>query len=207
MTEYFEIHPKNPQPRLILRLAEILNQGGVIVYPTDSMYALGCKIGNKAAKERIQRIRGLDRSHQFTLVCPNLSSLATYAKVDNIAYRILRQLTPGPYTFILSATSEVPRLLMDPRRKSIGLRVPANTIAQALLFELADPLMSVTLSLPHNDNYLIDPSEIRSELANDVDAVIDGGYCGTEATTIIDLVGKVPRVIRAGKGDITLFEE
>ena len=207
MTQYFEIHPKNPQRRLILRLVEILNQGGVIVYPTDSMYALGCKIGNKAAKERIQRIRGLDRSHQFTLVCPNLSSLATYAKVDNIAYRILRQLTPGPYTFILSATSEVPRLLMDPRRKSIGLRVPANTIAQALLFELADPLMSVTLSLPHNDNYLIDPSEIRSELANDVDAVIDGGYCGTEATTIIDLVGKVPRVIRAGKGDITLFEE
>lgn len=206
MSQCFKIHPKNPQSRLIRRLAEIINQGGVIVYPTDSMYALGCQIGNKIAKERIKRIRELDPNHKFTLVCSNLSSVATYAKVDNIAYRILRQLTPGPYTFILSATSEVPRLLVDPKRKTIGLRVPYNSIAQALLSELVDPLMSVTLSLPYRDNPLTDPDDIRLELASNVDAVVDGGYCGTEATTVIDLVGKAPHVVRVGKGDIALFD-
>ena len=206
MSQFFKIHEENPQQRLILRLVEIVNQGGVIVYPTDSTYALGCQIGNKNAKRRIQRIRKLDPNHKFTLICPNLSSVATYAKVDNIAYRILRRLTPGPYTFILPATSEVPRLLVDPKRKTIGLRVPSNSIAQALLSGLEDPLMSVTLSFPDKENHLTDPSDIRLELANSVDAVVDGGYCGTFYTTVIDLVGKVPRLVRVGKGDVTLFE-
>ncbi len=206
MSQFFKIHEENPQQRLIFRLVEIVNQGGVIVYPTDSTYAIGCRIGNKIAKQRIQRIRALDPNHKFTVICPNLSSVATYAKVDNIAYRLLRRLTPGPYTFILPATSEVPRLLVDPRRKTIGLRVPSNPIAQALLSELEDPLMSVTLSFPNRENHLTDPSDIRLELANRVDAVVDGGYCGTSQTTVIDLVEKVPRVVRAGKGDVTLFE-
>ena len=206
MSQFFKIHEENPQRRLILRLVEIVNQGGVIVYPTDSTYALGCQIGNKIAKRRIQRIRELDPDHKFTLICPNLSSVATYAKVDNIAYRILRRLTPGPYTFILPATSEVPRLLVDPKRKTIGLRVPSNSIAQALLSRLEDPLMSVTLSFPDKESHLTDPSDIRLELANSVDAIVDGGHCGAFYTTVIDLVGKVPRVVRAGKGDATLFE-
>ena len=206
MSQFFKIHEENPQQRLILRLVEIVNQGGVIVYPTDSTYALGCQIGNKIAKRRIQRIRELDPDHKFTLICPNLSSVATYAKVDNIAYRILRRLTPGPYTFILPATSEVPRLLVDPKRKTIGLRVPSNSIAQALLSRLEDPLMSVTLSFPDKESHLTDPSDIRLELANSVDAIVDGGHCGAFYTTVIDLVGKVPRVVRAGKGDATLFE-
>ena len=206
MSQFFKIHEENPQQRLILRLVEIVNQGGVIVYPTDSTYALGCQIGNKIAKRRIQRIRELDPNHKFTLMCANLSSVATYAKVDNIAYRILRRLTPGPYTFILPATSEVPRLLVDPKRKTIGLRVPSNSIAQALLCGLKDPLMSVTLSLPDKESHLTDPSDIRLELANSVDAIVDGGHCGAFYTTVIDLVGKVPRVVRAGKGDVTLFE-
>lgn len=207
MSQFFQIHPDNPQPRLIRQAADIVRAGGVIVYPTDSAYALGCQIGDKAAMERIRRIRRLDPGHNFTLVCRDLSELATFARVDNTAYRLIRNNTPGPYTFILRATSEVPRRLMHPKRKTVGLRVPDNAIAQALLGELGEPLMSVTLILPDEDLPLIDPYDIRDTLQHDVDLVIDGGFCGMEATTVVDLYDEVPVVTRAGKGDTAPFSE
>jgi tRNA threonylcarbamoyl adenosine modification protein (Sua5/YciO/YrdC/YwlC family) len=207
VSQFFQIHPDNPQPRLIRQAADIVRAGGVIVYPTDSAYALGCQIGDKAAMERIRRIRRLDPGHNFTLVCRDLSELATFARVDNTAYRLIRNNTPGPYTFILRATSEVPRRLMHPKRKTVGLRVPDNAIAQALLGELGEPLMSVTLILPDEDLPLIDPYDIRDTLQHDVDLVIDGGFCGMEATTVVDLYDEVPVVTRAGKGDTAPFSE
>ncbi len=208
MSRFFSIHPENPQLRLIRRAAGIILNGGVIVFPTDSMYALGCNIGDKLAKERIQKLRNLDEKHEFTLLCPNLSSVATYAKVDNIAYRILRQLTPGPYTFVLPATNEVPKRLIHPKRKTIGLRVPSNQIAQKLLLELQKPLMSVTFSMSDQEDpiTLTHPDFFKERLGNRVDVILDGGYCGVEPTTVIELLGPVPRIIRKGKGDITLFE-
>jgi tRNA threonylcarbamoyl adenosine modification protein (Sua5/YciO/YrdC/YwlC family) len=207
VSQFFQIHPDNPQPRLIRQAADIVRAGGVIVYPTDSAYALGCQIGDKAAMERIRRIRRLDPGHNFTLVCRDLSELATFARVDNTAYRLIRNNTPGPYTFILRATSEVPRRLMHPKRKTVGLRVPDNAIAQALLGELGEPLMSVTLILPDDDLPLIDPYDIRDTLQHDVDLVIDGGFCGLEATTVVDLYDEIPVVMRAGKGDTAPFSE
>jgi tRNA threonylcarbamoyl adenosine modification protein (Sua5/YciO/YrdC/YwlC family) len=176
-----------------------------VVYPTDSAYALGCHIGDKNALDRIRRIRKLDDKHNFTLVCRDLSEIATYAKVNNTVYRLLRQTTPGPYTFILRATSEVPRRLLHPKRKTVGLRVPDNLIAAALLAELGEPLMSVTLILPGDDLPLIDPYDIRATLEHDVDLVIDGGYCGMEPTTVVDLADDTPLVLRAGKGDVAPF--
>ena len=208
MSQFFSIHPENPELRLIRRAAEIIVQGGVIVFPTDSLYALGCNIGDKAAKERIQKMRDLDERHEFTLLCPNLSSLATYAKVDNIAYRILRQLTPGPYTFVLPATSEVPKRLVHPNRKTIGIRVPSNPIAHQLLRELRQPLMSVTFSLCDEEDEvtLLYPELFKERLGNRVEVILEGGYCGSEPTTVVDLLGSIPRVIRKGRGDITLFD-
>ena len=207
MSQFFQIHPENPQARLIRQAVDIIRDGGVVVYPTDSAYALGCHIGDKSALDRIRRIRKLDDRHNFTLVCRDLSEIATYARVDNRTYRLLRQCTPGPYTFILRATSEVPRRLMHAKRKTVGLRVPDNRIASALLEDLGEPLMSVTLIMPGDDYPLIDPYDIRETLEHQVDLVVDGGYCGMEATTVVDLADDVPLVLRAGKGDVGLFEQ
>ena len=207
MSQFFQIHPENPQARLIRQAADIIRAGGVVAYPTDSAYALGCKIGDKDALDRIRKIRKLDDRHNFTLMCRDLSEIATYARVDNTAYRLLRHCTPGPYTFILKATSEVPRRLMHPKRKTVGLRVPDNPIAAALLEDLGEPLMSVTLIMPGDEFPLIDPYDIRETLEHHVDLVIDGGYCGMEATTVVDLADDIPIVLRAGKGDLTPFED
>lgn len=206
MSQFFQIHPENPQARLVREAADIIRGGGVVVYPTDSAYALGCHIGDKNALEKIRRIRKLDAKHNFTLVCRDLSEIATYAKVDNTAYRLLKHSTPGPYTFILRATSEVPKRLMQAKRKTVGLRVPENNIAQAILADLGEPMMSVTLIMPGEEYPLIDPYDIRQVLEHDVDLVIDGGYCGMEATTVIDLADETPLVLRAGKGDTAPFE-
>ena len=206
MSQFFQIHPDNPQLRLVRRAVEILRDGGLIIYPTDSSYALGCCIGNKEAQERIRAIRRVDESHNFTLVCRDLTDISTYAKVDNVVYRLLKGLTPGPYTFLLMATREVPRRLQNPKRKTIGLRVPDNLISQALLAELGEPLMSSTLQLPGEEMPLTDPYEMRDILGHAVDLVIDGGHCGFEPTTVLDLTGPVPEVVRAGKGDVSLFQ-
>lgn len=200
MSQFFQIHPENPQQRLIDKAVVIIREGGVIVYPTDSGYALGCHIGDKAAMERIRTIRQVGDRHNFTLVCRDLSELALYAKVDNTAYRFIKNHTPGPYTFILKATKEVPRRLQNPRRKTIGLRVPENHIAMALLETLGEPLMSSTLILPGEDLPMTDPYDIRDTLEHNLDLIIDGGYCGIEPTTVVDLTGDVPEVMRQGQG-------
>lgn len=205
MSQFFRIHPENPQVRLIRQAGDIVRAGGVIAYPTDSAYALGCHIGDKQALERIRRIRRLDDRHNFTLVCRDLSEIATYARVDNSAYRLLRHNTPGPYTFILQATSELPRRLLHPKRKTVGLRVPDHAIASALLAELGEPLMSVTLIMPGDEYPLTDPYDIRELLEHELDLVIDGGFCGMEPTTVIDLVEELPVIVREGKGDVAPF--
>jgi len=197
---FLQIHPDNPQQRLIDKAVEIIRQGGVIVYPTDSGYALGCHIGDKTAMERIRTLRQVDAKHNFTLVCRDLSELAVYARVDNSAYRLIKNLTPGPYTFILPATREVPRRLQNPKRKTIGLRVPDNKIAQALLETLSEPLMSSTLILPGEDMPLTDPYDIRDTLEHHLDLIIDGGYCGFEPTTVVEFTDEVPVVVRQGQG-------
>jgi tRNA threonylcarbamoyl adenosine modification protein (Sua5/YciO/YrdC/YwlC family) len=202
MSQFYQIHPEDPQQRLVHRAVDIIRQGGVVVYPTDSAYALGCHLGDKNALDRIRRIRKLDDKHNFTLVCRDLSELATYARVNNMAYRLLRHSTPGPYTFILEATSEVPRRLKHAKRKTIGIRVPDNNIALALLADLDEPLMSVTLIMPGDEYPLIDPYEIRELLEHEVDLVIDGGYCGMEPSTVVDLSGDAPVVTRVGKGEV-----
>ena len=206
MSQYLQIHPENPQLRLIRRAAEILRDGGVIVYPTDSSYALGCTIGNKDAMQRIRRIRNAGKDHIFTLVCRDLSEISIYARVDNAAYRLLRAHTPGPYTFILKATREVPKRLQDPSRRTIGIRVPDHAVAAGLLEELGAPIMSSTLMLAGDEMPLGDPRDIRARLEEQVDAVIDSGAGGVVPTTIIDLVGDTPRVVRAGKGDVAGLE-
>ncbi len=202
MSQFFEIHPLNPQGRLIHRAVQIIHEGGLIAYPTDSCYALGCSIGNKSAMGRIRRIRKLDSSHYFTLVCRDLSEISTYARVDNAAYRLLKGCTPGPYTFLLKATDEVPRRLRSPKRKTIGLRVPEHPIVQALLEELGEPLMSSTLLMPTEELPMTDPHLMRERLEHEVDLVIDGGYCGIEPTTVVDLEGGIPEVKRLGKGEV-----
>ena len=206
MSQFFQIHPVNPQARLIHQAVEIIRADGLIVYPTDSSYALGCHVGDKAGMERIRRIRDLNNKHNFTLVCRDLSEIATYAKVDNSGYRLLKSLTPGPYTFILKATHEVPRRLQNPKRKTIGIRIPAHPIAQALLEELGEPLMSSTLILPGQEDPETDARDIRERLEHDVDLVIDGASCGLEPTTVIDLVDGSMEVVRKGRGsDAGLF--
>lgn len=206
MAQYLSIHPQNPQSRLVNQAAVMIREGGVVAYPTDSSYALGCQIGNKLAQDKIRRIRRLDESHHFTLVCRDLSELSLYARVDNPVFRLLRSLTPGPYTFILKATHEVPRRLQNPKRKTIGLRVPDHSIAQALLAALAEPIMSSTLILPGMPEPLPDPEEIRDLLDQHIDLIIDGGNCGLEPTSVIDLVDETPIVLRHGKGDTSFLE-
>ncbi|MEC5341582.1 L-threonylcarbamoyladenylate synthase [Brenneria populi] len=205
MSQFFYIHPQNPQPRLINQSVDFLHKGGVIVYPTDSGYALGCMLGDKNAMERICRIRDLDNNHNFTLMCRDLSELSTYAYVDNAAFRLIKNNTPGNYTFILKATKEVPRRLMNEKRKTIGLRVPSNPIALDLLAALNEPLMSTTLMLPGNDFAESDPEEIQENLGKQVDLVIHGGFLGQQPTTVIDLTESTPRIAREGTGDIAPF--
>jgi tRNA threonylcarbamoyl adenosine modification protein (Sua5/YciO/YrdC/YwlC family) len=205
MSQFFSIHPDNPQQRLVRQAVDIIKDGGVIAYPTDSAYALGCHMGDKKAMARIRRIRRLDDSHNFTLVCRDLSEISTYAKFGNSVYRLLKAHTPGPYTFILPATGEVPKRLMQAKRKTIGIRVPANPIALGLLDELAEPMMSVTLIMPDEDLPLTDPWEIRDTLGYEVDLVIDGGFCGFEATSVIAFEDDVPVVVREGKGSVDDF--
>lgn len=201
MSQFFAIHPDNPQARLLRQAAAIIEDGGILVYPTDSGYALGCRLGDKSALERIRRLRQLDKNHNMTLVCRDLSQLGTYAKVSNPIFRLLKSFTPGSYTFILNATHEVPRLMLHPKRKTLGLRVPENTIALALLDCLEMPLMSTTLILPGADAPLSQPEAIRDLLGTQVDLIIDGGDCGHEPTTVIDLTGDFPVILREGKGD------
>jgi tRNA threonylcarbamoyl adenosine modification protein (Sua5/YciO/YrdC/YwlC family) len=205
MSQFFSIHPDNPQHRLVRQASEIVKKGGIIVYPTDSAYALGCHVGDKKALDKIRQIRQLDKNHNFTLMCRDLSELAVYAKVDNQLYRSLKAHTPGPYTFILEATSEVPRRLMHPKRKTIGLRVPENPIALALLEDLGEPIMSVTLIMPGDEYPLTDPYDIRDMLEHHVDLIVEGGYCGLEPTTVIDLSGESPVIIRQGMGEFEDF--
>jgi tRNA threonylcarbamoyl adenosine modification protein (Sua5/YciO/YrdC/YwlC family) len=207
MAQFFLIHPENPQPRLIHQAVEIIHRGGLVVYPTDSSYAIGCHIGDKGAMERIRRIRRLDDKHNFTLVCRDLSEIATYAKVDNQQYRLLKNLTPGPYTFIHRATKQVPKRLQNVKRKTIGIRVPDNAIAQALLEELGEPLMSSTLIMPGEELPLTDPYEIRDLIGHEIDLVIDGGHCGFEPTTVVVMEEDRPEVVRMGKGDVAFLEE
>lgn len=202
MSQFFQIHPVNPQQRLIHQAVEIIRQDGLIAYPTDSSYALGCHVGDKRGMERIRRMRGLDNRHNFTLVCRDLAEISTYAKVDNSAYRLLKSLTPGAFTFILRATGEVPRRLQNPKRKTIGIRVPDHPITQALLDELGEPLMSSTLILPGKDMPETDAHDIREQLERDLDLVIDGGNCGLEPTTVVDMTADVPVVVREGCGII-----
>lgn len=207
MSQFFQIHPVTPQPRLIRQAVEMLRQGAVIVYPTDSAYALGCHLEDKKAMERIRQIRRVDDKHNFTLVCADLSQISAYAKLtNNTLFRILNSYTPGPYTFILNATGEVPRRLLHPRRRTIGIRIPDNPIAQALVAELGEPIMSSTLILPGQEMPLTDPEEIREQLEHQVDLVIDGGHCGFEPSTVVDMTDELPRLIRQGKGDPAPFE-
>lgn len=200
MSQYFEIHPVNPQMRLIKQAVEIIRNGGVVVYPTDSSYALGCHLGDKDAMVRLRRIRQIDDKHNLTLVCRDLSEIAVYAKIENADYRILKSLTPGPYTFILNATHEVPRRLMHPKRRTIGIRVVDHPIVQALLEELGQPLMSCTLVMPGEEHPVTDADDVRDALENQVDLIIDGGHCGPEPTTVIRLNEGVPQLRRQGKG-------
>ena len=205
MTQYFQIHPDNPQPRLIRQAAEIIDGGGIVALPTDSSYALVCRLDDKDAVDRLRRIRGVDEKHHLTLLCRDLSEIANYARVDNKQYRLLKAATPGPFTFILEATREVPRRLSHPSRKTIGLRVPENAIAQSLLEQLSQALIGTTLIPADSDAPLNDPDEIRDNLQRQVELVIDGGSCSLEPTTVVDLTGDSPVVLRRGRGDTSLF--
>ncbi|WP_196137885.1 L-threonylcarbamoyladenylate synthase [Aliikangiella sp. G2MR2-5] len=206
MTQFFEVHPENPQARLITQAVASVRNGGLIVYPTDSGYALGCHIGDKKALDRIRKIRKLEKSHNFTLVCRDLSELAIYARVDNASFRLLKNHTPGPYTFILRASPEVPNRLQHAKKKTIGIRVPDTPIALALLESLGEPLMSTSLILPDSDIPLADPEEIYEQLKGKVDLVINGGYVSDQPTTVVDLMDGYPKVLREGAGDPSLFE-
>jgi len=201
-----EIHPLNPQPRFIQQAVEVIHRGGVIAYPTDSSYALGCHIGDKQAMDRIRQIRKVGSDHNFTLVCPNLSDLSLYAKVDNSSFRLMKHVMPGPYTLILKASREVPRRLQHPKRKTIGLRVPDNRVAHALMEALGEPLMSSTLIPPGEEFPLNDPHEIDQRMGHALDLIIDGGHCGVEPTTVVNMVDGIPEVVRVGCGDPAPFE-
>lgn len=205
MAQFFSIHPDNPQLRLIRQAAAIVHAGGVIAYPTDSCYALGGQLGNKNIMTRIRAIRQVDEQHHFTLMCRNLSEISQYAKVDNSQYRLLKATTPGSYTFIFQATREVPRRLLHPKRNTIGLRIPDHPVAQALLAELGEPLLSSTLILPGDELPLNNPGEIRDRLEHHVELILDGGACGLEMSTVIDLTGDTPKLARQGKGSLAPF--
>lgn len=205
MSQFFAIHPENPQPRLIKQAAAIVRDGGVIAYPTDSAYALGCHMEDKKALDTIRRIRRIDDSHPMTLVCRDLSELSTFAKVDNVAFRLIKNNTPGPITFLLDATREVPRRMLHPKRRTIGLRVLGNRIAAALLEELGEPMMSTTLILPGEDDPQSDPYTIRDILQHELDLVIDGGFCGFEESSIISFLDDTVTIVREGAGDVEPF--
>lgn len=206
MSQYFELHPENPQPRLINQAVAVIRQGGVLVYPTDSGYAIGCLVGDKNAMERICRIRKIEKDHNFTLVCRDLSELSFYARVDNVAFRLMKNNTPGAYTFILPATKEVPKRLQNPKRKTIGLRVPNNPITLALLEALGEPLMSGSLIMPGETDAEFDPHTIREQLEKHVDLIIDGGIVDPKPTTVVELYDDNPVIARVGAGDVTPFE-
>jgi tRNA threonylcarbamoyl adenosine modification protein (Sua5/YciO/YrdC/YwlC family) len=202
MSQFFQIHPDNPQVRLIKRAAELIREGAVVIYPTDSAYALGCHLGDRKALDRIMQLRAVDKHHNFTLMCRDLSELGTYAKVDNSTFRLLKANTPGAYTFVLPGTSEVPKRLLHEKRKSIGLRIPDNRIALAILEELNEPLLTSTLILAGETEPLNDPYDIRDRLEHQVDLIIDGGYCGLEPTTVVDLRDGAPVILREGAGSV-----
>jgi len=206
VSQYFELHPENPQLRLIRRAAEIVRDGGLIVYPTDSCYALGCRLGSKDGIDRIRAIRDLDDRHHFTLVCQDFAQLGQFVRVDKDVFRAIKASTPGSYTFILPATKEVPRMLQHPKKKTVGVRIPDHVVAQAILAELGEPLLSSTLLLPGYDEPLTQGWEIKEELDTAVDAVVDSGDCGTEPTTVVDLSGDEPEIVRFGAGDPARFE-
>jgi len=205
MSQFFQIHPDNPQGRLVKQAAQIIHAGGIVALPTDSCYALVCHLDDKAAVEKLRRIRGIDEKHHLTLLCRDLSEIANYARVDNKQFRLLKAATPGPYTLILEATREVPRRLSHPSRKTIGLRVPENAIAHALLEELRQPLLGTTLIMPGEDEIMNDAEAIRERLEKQVDLIIDGGACSMEPTTVIDLTGPEPVLMRQGRGDAAVF--
>lgn len=205
MSEYIQIHPENPQPRLIKQAAEIIRKGGLAVVPTDCAYALVCSLGNKKAVDHVIQLRKLGPKHNFTILCQDLSELSYFAKVDNSRYRLLKAHTPGAFTFILDATREVPRLLMHPKKRTIGIRVPDNLIARALLEEIGEPIMSSSLIMPGDEIPLADPYEINEQLGHELDLIIDGGFCGVEATTVIDMSGDDILVARQGLGDASAF--
>jgi len=207
VSQFFQIHPENPQARLVKQAVEIIQKGGLVVLPTDCAYILVCHIGDKSAMERVKALRELDDKHNYTLVCRDLSELSNYAKVNNATYRQLKQHTPGAFTFILDATKEVPKRLIQPKKKTIGMRVPDNAILQAILEELNEPLMSTSLIMPGDELPLSDPYEIRQMLEHSLDLVIDGGYCGFEATTVLDLTGDDIVLLRQGVGDASAFLE
>jgi len=203
VAKLIEIHPSNPQPRLVDAVAQIMRKGGLVAYPTDSSYAFGCHIGDAKAIHRIQRIRKTDKNHNFTLVCRDLSEISLYARVDNWAYRMIKAYTPGPYTFILPATREVPKRLQNPKRRTIGLRVPDHPFVRAMLDVLGEPIMSSTMLLPGDEKPLTDPIEIERRLGHQLDAIIDAGPVGIEATSVIDLTSGHPEVLRVGRGDVS----
>lgn len=205
MAQHFQIHPENPQPRLIKQAAQIISSGGIVAVPTDSAYALVCRLDDKGAVEKLRRIRGVDDKHHLTLLVRDLSAIAHFARVDNTQYRLLKATTPGPYTVILEATREVPRRLSHPSRKTIGVRVPENHILLALIEELGEPLIGTTLQLPGDDHMLSDPDEVLERLGKQIELVIDGGAGTLEATTIIDLTGPAPELVREGRGDPSAF--
>ncbi len=206
MAQFFQVHPTHPQPRLIRRAADIVRDGGVVAYPTDSSYALGCAVGDKQAMERIRRIREVDDDHNFTLVCRDLADISQYARLDNSVFRLIKACTPGRYTFILGATREVPRRLQHPKRRTIGIRVPDHAVAQALASELGEPLMSSTLILPGESMPLNDADAIRERLEHEVELVIDTGAVDNQPTTVVDLSGGVPEVLRVGGGAVDVFD-
>ena len=203
MARLVEIHPTDPQPRRIAEIVATIRNGGLLAYPTDSSYALGCQIGDKRAMDRIRRIRKTDKNHNFTLVCSDLSEISLYARIDNWAYRLIKSLTPGPYTFILQATREVPKRLQNPRRKTIGLRVPDHAIVQAMLKALGEPIMSSTLTLPGDDTPLTDVDEIEARIGHQIDLIVAGGATGIEPTSVIDLSEGSIKILRQGRGDVT----
>ncbi len=205
MTLYLQIHPDDPQARHLARAGEIVREGGVIAFPTDSCYALGCHLGDKAAVDRIREIREVDERHHLTLMCRDLSEIAQYARVDNAQYRLLKATTPGSYTFILEGTKELPRRVLHPKRKTIGLRVPDHRVALALLAELGEPLLTTTLMLPGDETPLTEGWEIQDRLDGRLELILDGGHCGTEPTTVIDLTGGAPALVRAGRGSLEPF--
>ncbi|WP_433538201.1 L-threonylcarbamoyladenylate synthase [Micromonospora sp. CA-249363] len=206
MARYYDVHPENPQPRVIRQVADLVRGGGLVAYPTDSCYALGCQLGNRDGLDRIRAIRDLDDRHHFTLVCRDFAQLGQFVQISNAVFRLVKASTPGSYTFILPATREVPRRMLHPRKRTVGVRVPRHTVTQALLAELGEPLVSSTLTLPGEDEPMTQGWEIKEQLDHQLDAVLDAGECGMEPTTVIDLSGPEPEILRRGAGDVSRFE-